>query len=244
MITFFTHCRAFDGEFDKLQKMAIESWIGAVPGCQVILMGDERGTLETAERFGVGWLSVHTNSNGTALVSDIFNRGWVMGYHDLLCEISSDIVLGADLKFALDALREVEKPFVVGQRWDIDQGAKPETAVLHPPSAVDYFLFRRDKGRDISADIPPFAIGRTAYDNWLIWAAIHLWDMTVIDATEAITAIHVNHGYPEYGDKQKMLQSEERAENHRLAKATGCDRWYGVNDAPNVMVNWKVKERA
>jgi hypothetical protein len=88
--------------------------------------------------------------------------------------------------------------------------------------------------------IPPFAVGRTAYDNWLVWAAMERWGMTVIDATETITAIHINHSYPEYGDREKMLQSEERKENHRLARETEMNRWYGINDAPFIMQNGKV----
>ena len=30
-ITFFTHCRAFEGEFDQLQRRGIQSWREAVP---------------------------------------------------------------------------------------------------------------------------------------------------------------------------------------------------------------------
>lgn len=235
MITFFTHCRPFEGEFDKLQRQAIASWVAAVPDCQIVMLG-HGGHFA----FPYSFARAEANDHGMALVSDVFATGEEMASHDLLCEISSDIVLGADVNRALRAIEDVERPFVIGQRWDIDPGADPDTATLHPASAADYFIFRRGT----LGPIPPFAVGRTAYDNWLIWAAIEQWGCTVIDATEVVTAIHVRHSYPEYGDKARMLQSEERKENHRLGWATGMPRWYRVTDAPYVLTPaGEVKER-
>jgi hypothetical protein len=222
MITFFTHTRPFEGEFDELQRTAMKSWETAVPGCEV---------------FSVTG-NVTTNNHGTALVSSIFETGERQAANELLCEISSDIILGGNIAAALEVIKNIPRPFVIGQRWDIDRGAKPETAKLHPDCAVDYFIYRRGT----IGDIPPFAVGRTCYDNWLVWAAIHKWDCTVIDATHDITAVHVNHGYPEYGNKQKMLQSEEVKENRRLMNESGA-RLYGVKHAPYVLVNGEVTKR-
>jgi hypothetical protein len=222
VITFFTHCRPFEGEFDALQRMALESWGSAVPDCEIINVAN----------------SVAFNEHGTALVNSIFEVGEQKAHYDLLCEVSSDIVLGADINRALQAIADIERPFVVGQRWDIEPGAHPDTAKLHPPSAADYFIYRRGT----LGEIPPFAVGRTCYDNWLIWAAIHRWDMTVIDATEIITAIHVNHGHPEYGSKARMMQSDERRENYRLMLET-APRHFQVDDAPYVLRKGKVEKR-
>ena len=239
MITFFTHCRPFRGEFDELQRVAIASWRSAVPGCQIILMGDDESVARPADELGADWVGpIPTNDHGTPLVSIIFGYGEEYGRHEWLCEISSDIVLGGDFQDALEAIQKIERPFVVGQRWDIDPGAPPERATLHPPSAADYFIYRRGT----LGEIPPFAVGRTAYDNWLIWAAIHEWGLTAIDATDAITAVHINHGYPEYGTKQRMIQSEERKENFRLMLET-APRHYQVDDAPYVLRDGEVVKR-
>lgn len=221
-ITFFTHTRPFEGEFDRIQRTAMDSWRTAVPGCQVVAVNDH----------------VEHNEEGTALVSSIFEQGERLADHELLCEISSDIVLGGDFAQALDALEGIERPFVVGQRLDIDPGAPPESAELHPPSAVDYFIYRRGT----LGQIPPFAVGRTAYDQWLVWAAVRQWGLTVIDATETITAIHLNHGHPEYGTKEKMIQSEERQRNYQMVLETGA-HLYGTNNAPWVMNAGKVTRR-
>lgn len=241
MLTFFSHCRPFTGEFDALQRMAIESWRAAVPGCEVILLsgGYTTPTVVATEMDLAYSDRIGCNSHGTELVSSIFKEGERLASHDLLCEISADIVLGGDFALALEAIADIERPFVVGQRWDIDPGAAAETAKLHPPSAVDYFIFRRGT----LGEIPPFAVGRTCYDNWLVWAAVHRWDLMVIDATEAITAIHVNHSHPEYGSKEKMLASQERQENVRLAHESGCTYWPGTDYTPWVIRHGRVETR-
>lgn len=235
MITFFTHCREFRGEFDSLQRTAISSWIGIGPDVQIILMGapdaaDVAKMMEIDHAVITGY-----NEHNTPLVNAIFDTGQANARHDIVCEISSDIVLSADSAIAIDAIRDVERPFVIGQRHDIEPATsldEPPKPKLHPPSAVDYFIFRRGT----LGEIPPYAVGRTAYDNWLVWAALHRWNMTVIDATADIYAVHVNHGYPEYGTKELMRQSEERKENLRLARETGCDVWAGVHHATHSMI--------
>jgi hypothetical protein len=95
---------------------------------------------------------------------------------------------------------------VVGQRWDIDidksldfnkSGWEKQLrehvrthGKLHLPCGIDYFMFRKG----LWNDIPPFAIGRTAWDNWLIYRARSL-HTPVIDATELVMAVHQNHDY-------------------------------------------------
>jgi hypothetical protein len=64
----------------------------------------------------------------------------------------------------------------------------------------DYFIF--PKG-DAIGKLPAFAVGRPAWDNWLIYHARQL-RVPVIDATKAVTVIHQNHGYghvPEQRDE-------------------------------------------
>lgn len=203
MITFFTHLRPFDKEFGPLQRRSIQSWQEAVPGCEILTYGP-----------------------GDMTIKELFEKGQLHASNDLLCEISSDIMLTDNFGTALTAIERCEKPFVIGQRYD---QAKDGTMKLHPPTAADYFIFRKGT----LGQIPPFHIGRTAYDNWFVWAAID-WGLTVIDATRAITAVHQNHSYPEYGDREKMLKSDEKKENYQMAKTAGMPRWYAVNDAPFV----------
>lgn len=222
MITFFSIPRAFEGEFDELQRVAMSSWLSAVPGCQIVSLGDE----------------LPTNEQGTPLINKVFEWAEKVAEFDMLCEISADIILGADFEQAIKDIQDIPGPFMIGQRWDINPGDEPESAKLHSPAGIDYFVYR--KGTIPVEEIPPFAVGRAAYDNWLVWAAINRWGLTVIDATNAITAIHVNHAVNANTSK---TYDEERRENIRLAEDTGCNRWCGVTDAPYVLHRGKVKER-
>lgn len=95
---------------------------------------------------------------------------------------------------------------MVGQRWDLDvdepldfrsddweaslRARVAADGKLHERWGIDYFVFQRD----LWGEIPPFAIGRPSYDNWLIWRARSL-GVPVIDATQAVIAVHQNHGY-------------------------------------------------
>lgn len=230
MITFFTSVRDFRGEFDGLQRRAIASWLAAVPGAEVILMGDRYGVSAAADDLGVRYLpGVACNAHGTERFDDLFSLTGVHARHDILCEISADIMLEQGVDVALATLDSLDRFLVIGQRWDVDGDG---LRALHDPCGIDYFLYRCGT----LGEIPPFAVGRTAYDQWLVWAAVARWGLTVIDATGVITALHVNHGYPDWENgKRGLFESDERAENHRLARATGCDRWYTVHDAPYVM---------
>lgn len=206
MITFFTHLRPMVGEFDGLQRRAMQSWRDAVPGCEVIAYGPDGGMT----------------------IRDLFEAGERDAQHDLLCEISSDILLTDRFLPALEVIDGLDAPFVVGQRWDMDAAGNK---TLHAPTAADYFVYKRDT----LGEVFPFAIGRTAYDNWLVWSAAR-WELLDIDATEAIDAIHMNHGHPEYeGGRAAMLLSEERKQNLDLALASGMPAGYLISHTRWVM---------
>lgn len=232
-VTFFTVIRPFVGEFDSIQRLSIASWMSAIPVSETLIFGAREGAEETCWALGAKHIpDVAANEHGTELVNDVFGQAQELAQYDLLCEISADIVLGGDFVHALQGLEGVQRPFVVGQRWDVttDNGLE-----LHPPCGIDYFLFRRGT----LGEIPPFAVGRSAYDQWLVWAAVNRWGCTTIDATETITALHQHHGHPEYGDKAGLLQSEEVAANRALAGG----HLYAINNAPFVMRAGKVQKR-
>ena len=74
MITFFSHCRPFEGEFTVIQECAIASW-KSLPHSQVILMGDE-SVEEAARRLNVEHVLISGyNEYGTALLDAMF-EGW------------------------------------------------------------------------------------------------------------------------------------------------------------------------
>ena len=227
-MTIFTIPKPFRGHIGVIQTNAIRSWVSLRPACEVILFGDEEGTAEIASELGIRHIrEVERNEYSTPLVSSMFSVAQDVAKYQLMCYISADIILMSDF---LPAISQIKVPsfVLVGQRWDVDLSEpvdfdKPdweaylrahvtEEGKLHPPTAIDYFVFPRGLYRDI----PPFAVGRTAYDDWLLY-----WTRTLkvplIDATKVITAIHQNHDYSHHpGGAAGVWEGPESKRNIEL----------------------------
>lgn len=236
MVSFFTIPRPFTGEFTALQRQAISSWRGAIPHAQIILFGDEEGVRHNARDLGVTQCLELEVTDGSPRTGRLFDLAERYATHGWMLYTSCDIVFDIDLEAAVFALKDVARPFVIGRRWDIDAGATHESAKLHAPCGVDYFLYRKGQiGRT-----PNFHVRGGQGDNWFVWAALHKWDMTVIDATDAITAIHVNHSHPAWANGKRGREgSREQRENMRLAQGGAA----GIDDAPFVLTGGRVLAR-
>ena len=208
MLTIFTVPKPFDGHIGIIQRNAIQSWRRLRPACQILLCGDEAGTAEAAAALDADRIpAVERNEFGTPLLSSVFAAVETRAAHDLLCYVNADILLLPD--FA-DAARRAAawKPrfLMVGQRWDLDvteplafgekdwerdlRARVERRGALHPPSGSDYFVYPRAA----LGALPPFAVGRPGWDNWMIYHARGR-KMPVVDATGSTLVIHQNHAY-------------------------------------------------
>jgi hypothetical protein len=242
VLTLFAIPKPFVGHIGVIQQNALESWARLQPRCEVLLMGDDAGTAEAATRFGFQHAGqVRRNEFGTPCVDDLFAQAQARSRHEILAYVNADIVLGADFIEAVERVRRWQPRFlVVGQRWDLDVTAPLEFSTaweeelrgrlaqggrLHEPTGIDYFVFPRG----LWGELPPFAIGRTVWDNWLIYRARSL-GAAVVDATVAITAVHQNHDYAHHpGGAAGLWQGPEARRNRELAG--GEERVYDVRDA-------------
>lgn len=206
MLTLFTIPKAFQGDTAIIQRNAIHSWIRLHPDCEIILCGDDDGVREAASKFRTRHIPYVTrNEFGTPLVDSVFENVEREARYPLLCYVNADIILMKDLISAVKSIR-FHKFLMVGQRWDIDL-VEPinfekdgwedclwehvdRNGSLQPPDGIDYFVFPRET----IGILPPFAVGRPGWDNWLIYRARAL-GISVIDATGVVTAIHQNHDY-------------------------------------------------
>ncbi len=225
-LTLFAVPKPFRGHIAVIQRNAIRSWTLLRPACEVLLFGSEEGTAEVAAEFGVRHVpDVARNDFGTPLVNDLFAQAQRLATHDLLCYVNADILLMSDF---LAAVRRI--PFrrflMVGRRWDVDL-AEPwdfrppdwerrlrehvhRHGNLHPPAGIDYFVFTSG----LWGDIPPFAIGRTIWDNWLIYGA-RARGVAVVDATQVVMAVHQNHDYAHIPDGVEGARKGPEAQRNR-----------------------------
>ena len=206
--TIFTVPRIFRGHFNIIQRNAIQSWIRLLPKGEIILFGNDEGTAETAREFGLRHIpGIARNEFGTPLVNDIFEKAQKIASNDLLAYVNSDIILGSDFPKAIQKIT-LPQFLLVGQRWDLDieeeiqfnndweaeiRRVLSEKGRLHGPAGIDYFVFQRG----LWQDIPAFAIGRTCWDEWLLYWA---WSSGVplIDAGRMVKIIHQNHDYSHF----------------------------------------------
>ena len=222
MITIFSIPKSFKGHIDIIQRNAILSWLKLSPKCEIILFGDDNGVVEVAQEFNILHISeVKKNEFGTPLLSSAFNLTRKTAKGDILVYVNSDIILLSDF---IPAVKKIDLDLFLmnGRRWDIDitklfdfdnDNWEKELlkeienrGVLHGYSGIDYFIFPKN----LSCQLPKFAVGRPGWDNWFIY---HLKSLKVpiIDSSEVVTAVHQNHPSI-YKNKVK-----ENKENFKLA---------------------------
>lgn len=247
MLTIFSTAKPFNKHIATIQRNAIYSWTLLRPKCEIIIFGDEEGTAEIANEYGLQHIpDVECNEYGTPLLSSMFKLAENTSKSQLLCYINADIILLSDFSMAVQQTRKYKDRFLlIGQRWDVnlDQTwdfAKPDWeldlrayvakgGILHPSTGIDYFVFPRH----LYCYIPPFAIGRSTWDNWLVYHACSL-HIPVIDATRVITAIHQNHGQehiPQY--LREAYNRPDRIRNLELAG--GSAHIFTLNDATHTL---------
>jgi hypothetical protein len=231
-LTIFAIPKAFRGHIGVIQRNAIASWTRMAPRPEVILFGTDEGTAEVAAELGVQHFPVvQKNQWGTPLVSDLFAQAQARARSPWLCYVNADIILFDDFIAAVSRVAAWSERFLmVGRRTDLDiteplsfeltswteqlkESARAKGR-LQIARNIDYFAF----SRGLYPAMPPLAIGRFWWDNWLLWKARSL-GAPVIDATSAVTAIHQNHDYSHttYGPgKAEMMASDEAILNCQL----------------------------
>lgn len=258
-LTIFSVPRHWQNEMRLIQENAVRSWQELTD--DIILLGDEDGTAPMARRLGVRHVpKLRRNAQGTPLVPAIFAQGMAHAHYDVVAYVNADVLLFCCL---LRAVRRVYERFpsqhflMVGGRWNaiIDQALDFSDAELaatlraraeaYTPAGMDYFVFRKG----LYPTIPPFAVGRTAWDNWLAGSAA-CRGIPVIDATLDATVIHQFHGndppLPRQGELYNGVGEKIGPEvnaNRELFRASLGDILFWREDCPFALENGKIVER-
>lgn len=207
MLTLLAVPKAFTGHTAVIQWNAIQSWLLLRPACEVLLFGDDAGTAEIASELNIRHVpEVERNSFGTPLVSALLASAEQLARRSWLCYVNADIILMAEF---MEAVRRVlarqTRSLIICRRWDV---AVDEPLDFHPGwerdlrmrvrregrrrphTAIDCFVFPRG----FWGSVPPFALGRGMWDNWLIYRA-RMMQCPVVDISEVALALHQNHDY-------------------------------------------------
>jgi hypothetical protein len=254
-ITLFSTPKPFTDPFiATIQRNAIKSW-DLLPDVDVLLIGNESGVAEVAKELGARHLpNVECSDNGTPLISSMFKLARENSQSDLLCIINTDMILMADFLEAVKQVESLRDKFVLlSQRWDLDVtqsldfseswGDRLRSTVhargqLHRPAGSDFFLFPNS----CYTDVPPFAIGRAGWDNWMICKA-RQENWPVIDCTPSLMIVHQNHDYRHLPGGKPHYEHPESNENVRLAGGQANIR-YTILDATHQLKDGKLTRPA
>ncbi len=230
-ITIFTTAKPFNGLSGVIQRNALHSWASLGSEVELLLIGDEDGYAEAAAEVGAQRIpALERNEFGTPLVSDLFQQGRTHGRGEILVFANADIIVPPNFVQALATVRaSFERFLVVGRRIDLDvtepidfedrrwyehlRARVAREGHLRGNLCIDWFAF----DRSTLLGLPAFAIGRTRYDNWILWKAADE-GAAVIDASNVVPVVHQNH---DYGHTGGSIAAWEGPEARRAAQLIG-----------------------
>ncbi|MBN2386553.1 MAG: hypothetical protein JXB85_05995 [Anaerolineales bacterium] len=250
-LTIFTAPKPFTNpHIDIIQRNAIRAW-KSLPQVEVILIGDEPGIPEAAKELGVKNVpQVERDEKGIPLVNSVMEKGHTYSESPFLCYANADMILMSDVLTATRQVASQAKDFLmVSQRWNLDlpepfdfsgewearlRAEVMKRGEFYSPWGIDYFVFPRHM---YAENVPDFTIGRPAWDNWMVYTAVHTWGLAV-DATRSVTVIHQNHDYSHLPGNRPPYGSEVAKSN--LAKAGGRRRVYNILDTNRELIAGKI----
>ncbi|MEO7803004.1 MAG: hypothetical protein ABIS18_00720 [Actinomycetota bacterium] len=230
LLTIFGIPKAFSGHTGVIQRNAITSWTLLRPKPYIVLFGADSGTAELANELDIQHEpAVLRTKHGTPLVNDMFERAERLTDTPILCYVNADIILPRILVPVLEQVRRYKDAFLIsGERWDLDitgsidfSDPKWEANLVQDvlergrplgKGGMDYFVYTRG----LFGEMPPFAVGRTAWDNWLLYAALRK-RVPLIDASQVVQAVHQNHDYSHAGGTEMAWKGPEANLNLALA---------------------------
>ncbi len=226
-----TFKRLDDDEYNLSIRNSVESWKKAIlPHGNIILFDDLKGRIKGL-----------SNIDDITVIEELKKNRWNIPTLDYMfhqakeayprtqyiCYVNGDIILPDDFYDRIAPLFELKTEFMLGASpFDIpcpffinysDKDWYTKVISQHGgywrgDVAIDLFLFTRNALRRI----PPFAVGRSAYDNYLIGHGKEVTG-TLINGTRGIGAIHQDHDYRPFKNFYHVVSLPEAEKNKKIA---------------------------
>ena len=250
MYTIFSCPKEFTSIFGLIQRNAINSWLKLSPKPHIILFGIEDELIKSEfSDENITFLPIEDfNEYGTPYVNKIFENAMIACKTEVLCYVNSDIILFNDFPKTINVITNHLDYFGIGRRYNVeinhlidfsDGSFNKDNYLmdenLDKATGSDYFIFNKKSLKNI----PQFLIGRTCWDNWLIYNAAKK-NFKLIDCTEDIKCIHQKHDYSHIKtNTTNHYKGIEREFNFK--SLGGFDKLYTVIDAQYYSSNGDVK---
>lgn len=251
-ITCFLVPKPFAGHAGLIQANTLRCL--ATSGLPTLVLGDESGVAEAATACGLLHLpELPRNESGTPRVDGAFEVARRHAETSHLCYLNADILLPRNFQALLDGLLDqVPRALFTGRRWNLDvdetlafdeagwetlEKRRSREGRCPGPAAMDYFVFPRDAFRTM----PPFAIGRPGWDNWMVYQAKQE-GRPVVDLSPMVAVLHQNHDFKHLpGGEAAYRNGAESLANRRMAG--GYFHLLNLEDATHVAAEGRVKRR-
>jgi hypothetical protein len=254
LITIFTVPKSFKHpHINMIQRNTARNLASLGVEVNAMLIGDDEGVAEVAAEYGVRHIpNVERNAQGTPIVASAFRLARENSDTPLLACINADNLVLPDLIAAARLVSEKFKNFLlVGQRYELDitnlidfgpgwaeylRKEILEKSRPLGPLALEYMIFPRDQ----YMDMPPFAFGRSAWDNWVAFKTRwERWPM--VDATSEIVFGHQNHDYSHLPGNKPPYRLPESLNNIRMGG--GRRTIFTLSDSTHVLRDGEVLPR-
>jgi hypothetical protein len=194
----FTTLMPLVGDRKHIQMNAVRSWTLLKPRPRIVVFGfKEKGVRDLSGALGLELVDVERSPSGVPFVRDIFERGFALGPG---AYVNGDIILTQSFVQGFQACSKKFKNFLmIGRRHDValnstipfnagwQQRLKSKSRP-HSVGGIDYFAATKN----IWGAIPNLAIGRYAWDNWLVHRALKN-GVAVVNVNDAVVVFHQNH---------------------------------------------------
>ena len=250
--TCFLVPKPFVGHAGLIQENALRCL--AALEIPTLVMGSEPGVAEAAAACRARHLpEIPSNENGTPRVDAAFDLARRNAETSHLCYLNADILLPRNFSALLEGLLgQVPQALLTGRRWNLDvdetlafdeagwealEMRRSQESRCPGPAAMDYFVFPRDA----FLTMPPFAIGRPGWDNWMIYQA-KKEGRSVVDLSPMVAVVHQNHDFNHLpGGEAAYRNGAESLANRRMAG--GYFHLLNLEDATHIAVKGRVKRR-
>lgn len=222
---------------------------GGVPPPTLVLVSEEEGCAEVAQQMGAKHRpKVEKDSKGYDRLDKLIEEGEKEAPDGgAIALMNADCFPGPHFHYHLQQLLEVvhstsSRPYlIVGARYVWQQDAAPpyNPTMTTPQHYVDQYINKRNAVRDDALDffvfrkgsfkgMPPFRVGRSRWDNWMMaHATRQQW--TTVNGGYQNPLLYVIH--PEH-TREHQFQGEEALQpyvhNERLADAAGGHMPHGL----------------
>ncbi len=189
-----------------------------------------------------------SNEFETPYISNIFKKAIEESKYDYLIYFNSDIIFDDSLSNTINLIvtNQYDKFLAFGKRYDIDFNdnitenklnlikEKIQNLKMHNKFGIDYFIFNKKNFFDLKG----FLIGRTCWDNWMIYEC-NKRSYKLVDLTGKVNCFHQNHDFSHIKSKNNNshYKGTERDYNYNLSG--GHKYLFNIDDSNYILEKGK-----